>query len=331
MTAITPLLAVNDLRVDFGRAPEITHAVRGVSFSIDAGETLAVVGESGCGKSVTALAIMGLLDRAGRVADGTISFEGNNISRASEKTMRGIRGAQIAMVFQDPMTALNPTLTVGQQIIETIRAHQNLAAEAARAAAIDWLKRAHVSLPETRLGQYPHELSGGIRQRVMIAIAFSCRPKLLIADEPTTALDVTVQAQILDLIDELKTTSGTAVLLITHDLGIVAERTNRVAVMYAGEIVETAKTADFFASPQHPYAAALLASVPDWREPKVKGPLASLAGQPPSLSSVLPGCPFCPRCARRFSQCPSVHPALTTLPGERSVRCLLYEDSRSTD
>ena len=327
-----PLLEVEGLTVEVSTSRGVARVLDRVSLRLERGRVLAIVGESGGGKTLLGLTLLGLLpEGTARVASGQARFRGRDLLALDAAALRAMRGRELAMVFQDPMTALNPTLTVGQQIIETIRSHQNLSARTARAAAIDWLKRAHVSLPETRLGQYPHELSGGIRQRVMLAIAFSCRPKLLIADEPTTALDVTVQAQILDLIDELKTTSGTAVLLITHDLGIVAERTDRVAVMYAGEIVETAKTADFFASPKHPYAAALLASVPDWREPKVNGPLASLAGQPPSLSSVLQGCPFCPRCARQFSECPSIHPGLTILPGERSVRCLLYEDSRSTD
>ena len=240
--------------------------------------------------------------------------------------MRTVRGARIAMVFQDPMTALNPTLTVGEQIAETILAHQKVSRADAKAQALDWLKRVRVSLPERRMGQYPHELSGGMRQRVMIAIAFSCRPALLIADEPTTALDVTVQAQILDLMDDLKAELNTGIILITHDLGVVRERCDTVAVMYAGQVVEYAPAAQLFTDPKMPYTQALLASLPDWRRSRQAGPLPSLPGQPPSLTRIPPGCPFAPRCPQAFALCPSRVPVNTVLEnGTRTVRCLLYE------
>ena len=250
---------------------------------------------------------------------------GEDLLTLSERQMRDVRGARIAMVFQDPMTALNPTLTVGEQIVETILAHQNVSRAEARAQARDWLARVRVSLPDRRMGQYPHELSGGMRQRVLIAIAFSCRPEVLLADEPTTALDVTVQAQILDLMDELKAELGTAIVLITHDLGVVRERCDDVAVMYAGQIVEYAPAPELFAAPKHPYTQSLLASLPDWRRPRTDAPLPSLPGQPPSLTAIPPGCPFSPRCPRRFEPCPTVVPANTVLENGRTVRCLLYE------
>ena len=297
-----------------------------VSFGVHKGETLGIVGESGSGKSVTALSILRLIAPPGRIVSGTVRLDGVDLLGLPERQMRDVRGARIAMVFQDPMTALNPTLTVGEQIVETILAHQKVTRAEARAQALDWLTRVRVALPERRLRQYPHELSGGMRQRVMIAIAFSCRPEVLLADEPTTALDVTVQAQILDLMDELKAELGTAIVLITHDLGVVRERCDAVAVMYAGQIVEYAPASDLFTAPKHPYTQALLASLPDWRRPRTDDPLPSLPGQPPSLTAIPPGCPFAPRCPQRFDPCPTVVPANTLLEnGERTVRCLLYE------
>jgi oligopeptide/dipeptide ABC transporter ATP-binding protein len=305
----------------------VARAVRGVSFGVKRGETLGIVGESGSGKSVTALSILRLIASPGRITGGQIVFDGEDLLMLSEKQMRGVRGARIAMVFQDPMTALNPTLTVGEQIAETILAHQKVTRAEAWAQALDWLTRVRVSLPERRMRQYPHELSGGMRQRVMIAIAFSCRPTLLLADEPTTALDVTVQAQILDLMDELKAELGTAIVLITHDLGVVRERCDDVAVMYAGQIVEYASSAELFTDPKHPYTQSLLASLPDWRRASTGQPLPSLPGQPPALTAIPPGCPFAPRCPKRFAPCPIVVPANTHLENNRTVRCLLYEEA----
>ncbi len=322
------LLEIENLETVFGREGRgpVARAVRGVSLSVRKGETLGIVGESGSGKSVTALSALRLIAPPGRIAGGKVLFDGEDLLALPERRMRAVRGAQIAMVFQDPMTALNPTLTVGEQISETISAHQKVSRAEARAQALDWLTRVRVSLPERRMKQFPHELSGGMRQRVMLAIAFSCRPALLLADEPTTALDVTVQAQILDLMDELKAELGTAIVLITHDLGVVRERCDAVAVMYAGQVVEYAPSAALFMAPKHPYTQALLASLPDWRRPKTDAPLPSLPGQPPSLTAIPPGCPFAPRCPQRFAACPHVVPANTRLENSRTVRCLLYEE-----
>ena len=323
-----PLLQVANLRTVFGRRGETeAHAVRDVSFTLAPRETLGIVGESGSGKSVTALSILRLILPPGRITHGRVLLRGDDLLKHSERSMRTVRGSRIAMVFQDPMTALNPVLTVGEQIAETIRAHRPVSRADARHEAVEWLRKVHVPLPERRVKQYPYELSGGMRQRVMIAIAFSCRPEVLIADEPTTALDVTVQAQILDLMDELKSELGTSVLLITHDLGIVAERCDNVAVMYAGEIVEYAPAPRLFADPKHPYTQALLASLPDWRRPRTAEPLPSLPGQPPSLRSVPAGCPFTPRCPKAFDACVGRHPVETRVhEGVGTVRCLLYED-----
>ena len=325
---INPLLEVDALETVFGREGHgrtVARAVRGVSFAVRAGETLGIVGESGSGKSVTALSILRLIAPPGRIAGGRVTLAGKDLLGLSERQMRDVRGARIAMVFQDPMTALNPTLTVGAQIAETIQAHQSVSRAEAWAQALDWLTRVRVSLPTRRMRQYPHELSGGMRQRVLIAIAFSCRPEVLLADEPTTALDVTVQAQILDLMDELKAELGTAVVLITHDLGIVRERCANVAVMYAGQIVEYAPAAELFLAPKHPYTQSLLASLPDWRRPRTEELLPTLPGQPPPLTAIPPGCPFAPRCPKRFDACPVVTPANTVLAQGRTVRCLLYE------
>ena len=319
------ILQIENLYTVFGTGKETVRAVRGVSLAVGRGETLGIVGESGSGKSVTALSVLRLLMPPGRVASGRVLLDGTDLLPLSERQMRGVRGGRIAMVFQDPMTALNPTLTVGEQIAETILAHQKVTRAEAWTQALDWLQRVQVTLPERRLRQFPHELSGGMRQRVMLAIAFSCRPELLLADEPTTALDVTVQAQILDLMDELKAELGTAIVLITHDLGIVAERCDHVAVMYAGQIVEAAPARDLFRAPQHPYTQALLASLSDWRRPQSSQPLPALPGQPPSLVHIPPGCPFAPRCPKAFALCPARVPADTHLDNGRTVRCLLHE------
>ncbi len=322
------LLQVEDLETVFGREGRgpVARAVRGVSFAVGKGETLGIVGESGSGKSVTALSILRLIAPPGRIVGGQITLDGADLLHLPERGMRDVRGARIAIVFQDPMTALNPTLTVGEQIVETILAHQTVTRAEAEAQALNWLTRVRVALPDRRLRQFPHELSGGMRQRVMLAIAFSCRPEVLLADEPTTALDVTVQAQILDLMDELKAELGTAIVLITHDLGVVRERCDDVAVMYAGQIVEYAPASDLFTSPKHPYTQSLLASLPDWRRPRTEDPLPTLPGQPPPLTAIPPGCPFAPRCPKRFDPCPTVVPANTRLENGRTVRCLLYEE-----
>jgi len=347
----SPLLTVENLRVDFGVGPHALHAVRGVDFTVHRGETLGIVGESGSGKSVTALSILRLITSPGRIVDGRILLaepspptpspigmgEGTvevtrpvghqvDLLKVPEKALRDIRGSRIAMVFQDPLTSLNPVLTIGDQIVETLREHREMSKREAWAEAEALLRQVNMTLPERRLRQYPFELSGGMRQRAMIALAFSCRPELLIADEPTTALDVTVQAQILDLMGNLKKDYGASVILITHDLGIVAERCDNVAVMYAGQIVEYASAAHLFASPQHPYTRALLTSVPDWRRPRTDGPLPALPGHPPDLTTDFVACPFAPRCPEVMAACMKQIPARTELDGgRRYVRCLRVE------
>jgi oligopeptide/dipeptide ABC transporter ATP-binding protein len=325
------LLQVQELRSDFVplRAPAV-HAVRGVSFSIERSEMLGIVGESGSGKSVTAMSLAGLLDRPGRVVGGSAVFDGADLIGLPESAMRAIRGKRIAYIFQDPMTALNPVLTIGTQIVETIRTHSRIGVREAKASALYWLKAVHIPDPDRRIRQYPYELSGGMRQRVMIAMAFALQPELLIADEPTTALDVTIQAQILDLMDEMRRASGAAVLLITHDLGIVAERCDRVAVMYAGEIVEMARAENLFKDAKHPYTQALLAALPDVERPAGEGPLIFLMGQPPRLTAdnVPAGCAFAPRCAHALEICSRETPPRVLDAANSEVQCWLYRKAR---
>src|SRR5512140_1047197 len=270
-------------------------AVDGVSFSIDAGRTLGIVGESGCGKSVTSLSIMGLLPKGqGRISAGSVRFEGQDLASLDAQQMRALRGNRMAMIFQEPMTSLNPAFTIGAQLIEGIRVHRNVSADEARVHAIEMLRRVRIPSPERRIDEYPHKLSGGMRQRVMIAMALSCDPRLLIADEPTTALDVTLQAQILELMRELKAASGAAIILITHDLGVVAEVCDEVAVMYAGEIVERAPVDELFSAPQHPYTVGLLGSIP--RLDRRIDHLATIEGMVPNMSRPPAGCRFAARC-----------------------------------
>jgi peptide/nickel transport system ATP-binding protein len=287
------------------------RAVVGVSLQVGEGETLAVVGESGCGKSVTSLSILRLIaSPPGRIVSGAIRFEGRDLLALSEDEMRAIRGNEISMIFQEPMTSLNPVLTIGRQIGEALRLHQGLDGRAARRRAVEMLRLVHIPEAERRIGQYPHELSGGMRQRVMIAMALACNPKLLIADEPTTALDVTIQAQILDLMRELKSKTGAAIVLITHDLGVVAEMAQRVVVMYAGRKVEEAPVRELFRRPRHPYTAGLLASVPRLGS-SLEGDaprLEEIRGTVPSLREEIPGCPFAPRCSYATEVCGRVMP-----------------------
>jgi peptide/nickel transport system ATP-binding protein len=306
------LLEVESLQTHFRTPDGVNRAVDGVSLHVESGETLAIVGESGCGKSVTAMSILRLIpEPPGKIA-GKVRFQGRELLGLSDREMRRIRGNEISMVFQEPMTSLNPVLTVGRQITETLRLHQDLDAEAAASRAVEMLRLANIPEPERRLAQYPHELSGGMRQRVMIAMALACNPKLLIADEPTTALDVTVQAQILDLMRELKSKLGSAIILITHDLGIVAEMAQRVIVMYAGRKVEEASVGDLFARPRHPYTRALLGSVPRLHsslEAGAKGRrLAEIPGVVPSLKERIPGCVFAPRCQQATERCRQAYP-----------------------
>ena len=306
------LLEVDQLQVHFRTPDGINRAVDGINFHVEAGETLAIVGESGCGKSVTAMSMLRLIpEPPGKVA-GAIRFNGRNLLECSDREMRAIRGNDISMIFQEPMTSLNPVLTVGRQIGETLRLHQGLSKQAATDKAVEMLKLVGIPEPERRVHEYPHQLSGGMRQRVMIAIALACNPKLLIADEPTTALDVTIQAQILDLMRDLKHRVGAAIVLITHDLGVVAEVAERVVVMYAGRVVEQAHVGPLFRNPRHPYTQGLLGSVPKLGSSLTSGEtrLSEIPGLVPSLKKKIPGCVFASRCPHATDLCEKVAPAL---------------------
>jgi oligopeptide/dipeptide ABC transporter ATP-binding protein len=310
-----PLLQIDNLKTYFFTAAGVVRAVDGVSYEVRAGETLGVVGESGCGKSVTALSILRLVaDPPGRVVGGAIRLDGRNLLEISERAMEDVRGNDISMIFQEPMTSLNPLLTVGRQISEAIALHQRLSRREALGQAIEMLRRVHFPEPERRAHAYPHQLSGGMRQRAMIAMALSCNPKLLIADEPTTALDVTIQAQILDLMRELQDTLGMAIILITHDMGVVAENADRVVVMYAGRKVEEAGADDLFDRPGHPYTKGLLGSLPNVEvAAKTDGRRARLneiKGMVPSLADLPKGCSFAPRCALATAECEAAAPPL---------------------
>ena len=307
-----PLLEVRDLAVEFASARGTVHAVNHLSFSVGAGEAVAFVGESGSGKSATALAIAGLLPREARVVTGHIRFGDRDLLALSDGQMRAVRGRQIGMVFQDPMTSLNPTLTVGLQITEAITAHFHMERGEARSKAIELLEWVGISSPAQRFGQYPHEFSGGMRQRVMIAIALSCQPQLLIADEPTTALDVTIQGQILDLLVRLRSEMKMAIILITHDLAVAAQLAERIHVMYAGRIVEAGPATDIFKATRHPYTLGLLNSIPRIDAPKRR--LVPIVGTPPNLLADDPGCPFVPRCPLAISRCTVEDPSVDPLP-----------------
>ena len=312
-----PVLAVEGLTAGFDGIPAVRH----VSFSIAAGETFCLVGESGSGKSITALAIIRLVPPPGRISAGTVRFNGRDLTSAPAAEMQRVRGAEIGFVFQEPMTALNPVLTIGAHLEETLLVHGAATKQTAAARAVELLDMVRVPDPQRRAGEYAHQLSGGLRQRALIAMALACGPKLLIADEPTTALDVTIQAEILDLLRDMQTRLGLALLLITHDLGVVAEMGNRVAVMYAGRIVEHAAVKDLFADPKHPYTRALLASIPGG----ARGTrLQAIEGTVPPLHALPPGCSFTPRCPSRFDPCPTAHPGDTLLPPNRTVKCYLH-------
>jgi peptide/nickel transport system ATP-binding protein len=300
---LAPLLSVSGLTVDLTTARGTLHAVRGISFDIKAGETLCLVGESGCGKSMTALALMGLLPNNATRSARHLAFEGGDLAAASPRKLAGLRGNRMAMIFQEPMTALNPAYTIGDQLIEVHRRHKRSTYAGARARAMELLEKVGITAAGERLGQFPHQLSGGLRQRVMIAMALMCGPALLIADEPTTALDVTIQAQILRLLIDLQRDLGVAILLITHDLGVVARVAHRVAVMYAGEIVESATAASLFARPRHPYTRGLMASIPIPGRTPPGERLDSIPGIVPSLIGEVRGCAFRDRCAFAFSAC----------------------------
>jgi peptide/nickel transport system ATP-binding protein len=319
-----PLLAVERLTTGFDVGERFLPAVIDVSFHVRAGETLGLVGESGSGKSVTALSIMRLVQPPGRIASGRVLFRGRDLRTVSERDMQRVRGAEIALIFQEPMTALNPVFTIGSQIEETLIVHGRATRSSARQKAIDLLEAVRVPEPHQRVRDYPHQLSGGLRQRALIAISLACEPALVIADEPTTALDVTIQAQILDLLRELQRRLGLALLLITHDLGVVAEMADRVAVMYAGRIVEEAPVRALFSDPKHPYTRGLMASIPGGAPGER---LKAIQGTVPPLGALPPGCCFEPRCPSRFEPCPTAHPGFTVFQrGQdlQTVRCYLH-------
>ncbi|HEX4260214.1 MAG TPA: ABC transporter ATP-binding protein [Acetobacteraceae bacterium] len=321
-----PLLEVDELRTHFFAEDGVTRAVDGVSFALAAGETLGIVGESGCGKSVTALSIMRLLPRrAGRTVGGAVRFQGTDLLRLPERRMRQVRGNRIAMVFQEPMTSLNPVHTIGRQIAEAVHIHTGASHAAGRARAEEMLRLVRIPDPARRLDDYPHQFSGGMRQRAMIAMALACSPALLIADEPTTALDVTIQAQILRLMLELKARVGAAVLLITHDLGVVAQTCQRVVVMYAGRVVEEADVLMLFDHPAHPYTRGLMQSVPR----RASGPrrrLSEIAGVVPSLREPIVGCSFAPRCAFALPRCREEAPPMRSLAAGHRAACWRAEE-----
>jgi oligopeptide/dipeptide ABC transporter ATP-binding protein len=318
------LLHVEGLVTEFGTGDGAIRPVDGVSLSVGRGECVAVVGESGCGKSLTALSIMRLVPPPGQVVAGNVRFEQRELLALPEHQMRRLRGGRMAMIFQEPAGSLNPVFTAGQQIVESIELHRRVRGKAARELTVALLARVGIPAPEQRFGAYPHELSGGMCQRVMIAVALAGEPALLIADEPTTALDVTIQAEILELLDRLQQRMGMAVLLITHNLGIVAERTRRVYVMYAGQIVEEAPTARLFAVPAHPYTAGLLAAIPRLDEPRPR--LAAIPGQVPAASAWPAGCRFHPRCPHAWERCRGEMPPLLPVADGHRARCWLVEE-----
>jgi oligopeptide/dipeptide ABC transporter ATP-binding protein len=320
------ILDVKNLVTKFKTASGEVSAVRGISFSLDRKETLCIVGESGCGKSITALSIMGLLASNAR-SEGAIEFNGKNLLGLKQEEKRKIRGNEISMIFQEPMTALNPTFTIGYQLREPLMIHRKLSKKAAHQKGIELLTQVGIPLPEKRMNQYPHELSGGMRQRVMIAIALACNPKLLIADEPTTALDVTIQAQILDLLNDLKEEFETSVIMITHDMGVVAEVADRVIVMYAGEIIEEGDVETIFNDPQHPYTKGLLSSVPNVDDPHFE--LNPIPGTLQNLNEQISGCRFHPRCPHAMEKCKASSPERFERTNSHAVRCWLQEVDRN--
>ncbi|MEE8290528.1 MAG: ABC transporter ATP-binding protein [Candidatus Tectomicrobia bacterium] len=328
MAATETLLELRNLKTHFHTPEGVVKAVDGVSYALQAGETLGVVGESGCGKSVTALSILGLIPQPpGQIFGDGIYFEGQDLTQLPGNELRKIRGNQISMIFQEPMTSLNPVLTIGFQIAEAIMRHQGLGQRDAIGKAADMLELVGMPLPRQRVKEYPHQLSGGMRQRAMIAMALSCQPKILLADEPTTALDVTIQAQILDLMLQLKDDTGTAIILITHDLGLVAETCERVIVMYAGKVVEEASVDDIFEQALHPYTIGLLHSIPALRTTAAQGKrqrLQEIPGLVPSLHRLPTGCTFHPRCPKAFDECWQREPELHEVSPGHFVRCFLY-------
>ena len=322
----TPELLVKNLKVSFATSKKELIAVRGISYQLNQGEILALVGESGCGKTVSALSILRLIQEPpGKIVSGEILFAGKDLLKLKKKELQDRRGKDIAMIFQDPMTSLNPVLTIGEQIIETLLRHTSLSRKKAREKSFRLLEQVEIPSPKQKLDQYPHQLSGGMRQRVMIAMALSCSPRILIADEPTTALDVLIQAQILSLLKKIKNDTQMSILLITHDLGVVAEVAERVMVMYAGEIVESGSVYDLFRSPLHPYTIGLMESIPTLESTQQKlSKLKEISGTVPSLSQVPFGCPFHPRCSAAETRCKTDKPKLKKISQTHSVSCWLH-------
>ncbi|MDQ4134893.1 MAG: ABC transporter ATP-binding protein [Pseudomonadota bacterium] len=323
-----PVLSVRDLRVEFVTRRAVLKAIDGVSFDIAKGEVLGVVGESGAGKSVTGSAVIGLIDPPGRIAGGEIWLSGTRIDNLSPEEMRKVRGRRIGMIFQDPLTSLNPLYRVGEQLIETIQTHTNLSAAAARKRAIDLLAEVGIPAPERRIDGYPHEFSGGMRQRVVIALALCAEPELIIADEPTTALDVSVQAQIIALLKRLGREHGTAIMLVTHDMGVIAETADRVAVMYSGRIAEIGPVRDVVQNPLHPYATGLMGAIPSLAQ-DADARLVQIPGSMPRLSAIPPGCPFHPRCPHAWERCTRDRPEPIQRAAHR-VACHLYDANDPT-
>lgn len=319
-----PVLDVRQLRTSFFTDDGEIPAVDGVDFEIHPGEILGIVGESGCGKSVTSLSIMGLVPSPGRIAGGEIMFKEEDLTQASEKRMRQIRGNEIAMIFQEPMTSLNPVYTIGDQLVEALRIHTNQRKKEAERRTVDMLKQVGLPRAEDLVDEYPHQLSGGMRQRVMIAMAMILQPEILIADEPTTALDVTIQAQILNLMKWLNEEMGTAIMMITHDLGVVAEMSERIIVMYSGQIVEEGDARAIFKHPKHPYTVGLIQSVPDLRKKKPR--MHSIPGSVPKPGSIQQGCRFAPRCEHAFKRCFNESPTPFQIDRHQLVRCWLYQE-----
>ena len=322
----TQELLVKNLKVSFATPVKELVAVRGISYQLNQGETLALVGESGCGKTVSALSILRLIEEPpGKIMGGEILFNGKDLLKLTKRELQVHRGKDIAMVFQDPMTSMNPVLTIGEQIIETLLRHTSLSRKEAREKSLKLLEQVEIASPKEKLDQYPHQLSGGMRQRAMIAMALSCSPRILIADEPTTALDVLIQAQILDLLKKIKNETQMSILLITHDLGVVAEIAKRVMVMYAGEIVESGPVLDLFRSPLHPYTIGLMKSIPTLEPTQGKlSKLNEISGVVPSLSQIPSGCPFHPRCPSVETRCKTEKPKLKKIANEYSVSCWLH-------
>ena len=327
---MTHLLEIQNLRTHFPTRAGLVKSVDDVSFYIDEGELVGLVGESGCGKSITALSIIRLISSPGKIVSGSIKFKGEELTTAPDDRLRTIRGNDIAMIFQDPMTSLNPVYRVGEQIAEALRLHRNMDKATAWTAAIAAMKEVSIPSPERRASDYPHQLSGGMRQRVMIAMALACDPELLIADEPTTALDVTIQAQILELLNELRVSRKLAILLITHDLGVVAEVADRVCVMYTGKIVEESGVDEIFANPKHPYTRGLLRSVPKLTEIGIAKAvrLQTIEGTVPSPTDLPRGCHFAPRCEHRMDICVDIEIPLTDLHNGAKVRCVLHDEKQ---